>query len=45
MLRESSQGETSVMRLRLQGHNKAIRGRKKTHYEYALMKQIRISWK
>ena len=29
MLRESSQGETSAMRLRLEGHKKAIRGHKK----------------
>ena len=29
MLRESSQGESSVMRLRLEGHKKPIRGRKK----------------
>ena len=29
MLRESSQGETLVMRLRLEGCKKAIRGRKK----------------
>ena len=30
MLRESSQGESSVMRLRLEGHKKPIRGRKKS---------------
>ena len=29
MLRESSQGESSVMRLRLEGHKKPIRGCKK----------------
>ena len=45
MLRESSPGETSVMRLRLEGYKKAIRGHKKTHYEYALAKQICTSWK
>ena len=36
MFRESSQGESSVMRLRLEG-------RKKTYYEYALAKGICIS--
>ena len=30
MLRESSQGESSVMTLRLEGHKKPIRGCKKT---------------
>ena len=30
MLRESSQGESSVMRLRLEGRKKPIRGCKKT---------------
>ena len=45
MLRESSQGEISVMRLRLQGRKEPIRGYKKNHYEYALAKQIYISWK
>ena len=29
MLRESSQGENSVMRVRLEGHKKPIRGHKK----------------
>ena len=36
MLRESSQGENSVMRLRLEGRKKPIRGHK--NYEYALVK-------
>ena len=30
MLRESSQGQSSVMRLRLEGGKKPIRGRKKS---------------
>ena len=38
MLRESSQGGSSVMRLRLEGHKKPIKGRKKIHYEYTLAK-------
>ena len=39
MLRESSQGESSVMRVRLEGC------KKKTYYKYALVEQICISWK
>ena len=38
MLRERSQGESSVMRLRLEGCKKHIRGHK-THYEYALVSE------
>ena len=44
MLRESSQGESSVMRLRLEGHKKPLRV-VKNHYEYALVKRIHISEK
>ena len=36
MLRETSQGESSVMRVRLEGRKKPIRHHKKNHYEYAL---------
>ena len=42
MLRESSQGESSVMRAILEGSKKPIRGCKK---KYALVKQINISQK
>ena len=45
MLRESSQGESSVMRVRLEGHKKNPLGVIKTHYKYALAKRIHISWK
>ena len=37
MLRESSQGESSVMRVRLEGIKKPIRA-VKIHYEYTLVK-------
>ena len=45
MLRESSQGESLVMRVRLEGRKKPIRGCKKTQYEYTLAKWICISRK
>ena len=37
MLRESSQGESSVMRVRLEGRKKPL-GVIKNHYGYALVK-------
>ena len=42
MLRESSQRESSVMRLILDGRKKPIRGHKKPIMKYALAKRICI---